>query len=63
VDCVPVNVPPVVLDVVAVQDVALVDVQVSCTDRPKATLVACAGDVNATVGMGGGGGVMDIGAL
>jgi hypothetical protein len=40
VDCVPVNAPPVVLDDVAVQLVALVDVHASCTVRPKVTVVA-----------------------
>jgi hypothetical protein len=46
-----------VLDVVAVHAVELVEVHVSCNDRPKATLVAWAGAVKATVGMGVGGGV------
>jgi hypothetical protein len=50
-----------VLDVVAVHAVALVDVHVSCNDRPKVTLVAWAGAVNAAVGMGVGGGIVDIG--
>ncbi|HWW80429.1 MAG TPA: hypothetical protein VNY82_12590 [Steroidobacteraceae bacterium] len=61
--CVPVNVPPMVLDVVAVHVLALVDDHVSCNDRPKVTLVAWAGAVNATVGMGVGGGIGDMGAL
>ena len=60
--CVPVNVPPMVLDVVAVHAVALVEVHVSCNERPKLTLVAWAGAVKATVGMGVGGGDM-VGAL
>jgi hypothetical protein len=38
--CVPVNAPPLVFDVVAVQLVALVDVQASCRVRPKLTVVA-----------------------
>jgi hypothetical protein len=61
--CVPVNAPPIVLDVVAVQVVALVDVHASCTVRPKLTVVACAGEVNVTVGMGVGVGAGIIGAL
>jgi hypothetical protein len=56
-DCAPVNVPPMVLDVVAVQVVVLVDVHANCTARPKLTFVAWAGDVNATVGIGIGIGV------
>jgi hypothetical protein len=52
-----------VLDVVAVHVVALVDVHVSCTVRPKLTVVACAGEVNVTVGMGVGVGAGIIGAL
>ena len=52
--CVPVNAPPIVLDVVAVQLVALVDVHASCTVRPKVTVVACAGAVNVTVAAGAG---------
>jgi hypothetical protein len=55
--CVPVNEPPIVLDVVAVQEVALVEVQVSCNPGPKSTLAACAGAVNITVGMGVGAGI------
>jgi hypothetical protein len=55
VDCVPVNAPPVVLDVVAVQLVALVDVHASFTALPKLTAVAWAGDVNDTAGIGVGG--------
>jgi hypothetical protein len=51
-----------VLDIVAVHAVALVEVHVSCNDRPKVTLVAWAGAVKATVGMGVGGGDM-VGAL
>jgi hypothetical protein len=46
-----------VLDVDAVQEVALVDVHANCTSPPKLTLVALAGDVNVTVGIGVGGGV------
>ena len=60
-DCVPVNAPPVVLEVVAVHDVALVDVHASCTARPKLTVVAWAGEVNATVGIGIGAGAAAIG--
>jgi hypothetical protein len=56
-DCVLVNVPPMVLDVDAVQEVALVDVHANCTAPPKLILVALAGDVNVTVGIGVGGGV------
>jgi hypothetical protein len=41
-----------VLDVVAVQLVAFVAAHVSCNERPKVTVVACAGAVKATVGMG-----------
>jgi hypothetical protein len=53
-----------VLDVVAVHALALVEVHVSCNDRPKLTLVAWAGAVNDTVDMGVGGGVGDmVGAL
>ena len=59
VDWVPVNAPPIVLEVVAVHDVALLDVHASCTARPKLTVVAWAGEVNATVGIGIG---IDIGA-
>ena len=61
--CVPVNAPPMVLDVVAVHVVALVDVHASCTGRPKLTVVACAGEVNDTVGMDVGAGAAIIGAL
>jgi hypothetical protein len=53
-----------VLDVEAVQEVALVDDHVSVTPRPKLIEVACAGVENETVGMaGGGGGGGVIGAL
>jgi hypothetical protein len=53
-----------VLDVVAVHAVVLVEVHVSCNDRPKVTLVAWAGAVKATVGMGVGGGIgVIVGAL
>jgi hypothetical protein len=55
VGCVPVNVPPVVLDIDAVHEVALVDDHASVTARPKLIDVACAGAVNDTVGMAGGG--------
>ena len=58
VGCVPVNVPPVVLDAEPVQEVALVDDQASATPRPKLIDVACAGEVNDTVGMAGGGGII-----
>ena len=47
----PVNAPPMVLDVDAVQEVALVDVHANCTAPPKLTLVALAGEVNVTVGI------------
>jgi hypothetical protein len=58
VDCVPVNVPPMVLEVDAVQEVALVDDHVSVTSRPKLIVdVPCVGAVNVTVGMAAGGGV------
>jgi hypothetical protein len=63
VDWVPVNAPPIVLEVVAVHDVALVDVHASCTARPKLTVVAWAGEVNATVGIGIGAGAAIGGAL
>ena len=63
VDWVPVNAPPIVLEVVAVHDVALVDVHAGCTARPKLTVVACAGEVNATVGIGIGAGAAIGGAL
>lgn len=53
----PVNVPPVLLEVDAVQEVALVEVQVSLTARPKLTVVDWPGAVNATVGMAAGGGM------
>jgi hypothetical protein len=40
------------LDDDAVQEVALLDVQVSCTPWPKLMVDACAGAVIVTVGMG-----------
>jgi hypothetical protein len=44
--------PPTVLDVLAAQDEAFVDVHASFTAWPKLMVVACMGAVNATVGMG-----------
>ena len=54
----PENEPPVVLEVDAVQEVALVVDHVSVTERPKLIDVACAGAVKDTVGIAGGGGVI-----
>jgi hypothetical protein len=47
-----------VLDVDAVQEVALVDDHWSFTPRPRLIDVACAGAVNDTVGAAGGGGII-----
>jgi hypothetical protein len=52
----PVNEPPVLLEADAVQEVALVEVQVSLTARPKLKVVPAPGAVNDTVGMAGGDG-------
>jgi len=41
-----------VLEVEAVQEVALVEVQVSWTAWPKLIIVACDGELNITVGIG-----------
>jgi hypothetical protein len=51
----PVNEPPVLLEADALQEVALVEVQVNSTERPKLMVAACVGAVNDTVGMAGGG--------
>ena len=51
----PVNEPPVLLEADALQEVALVEVQVNSTARPKLMVAACVGAVNDTVGMAGGG--------
>jgi hypothetical protein len=51
-DCAPENVPPDMLEALAVQDVALFDDQASCTAWPRLTLIARAGVVNDTVGGG-----------
>jgi hypothetical protein len=58
VGCVPVNVPPLVLDVDPVQEVALVDDHARATPRPKLIDVAGVGELNDTVGMAGGGGII-----
>jgi hypothetical protein len=58
-----VNAPPIVLEVLAVHDVALVEVHCSFTPWPKLMVVACEGDEKLTVGIGVGGGGIGIGAL
>ena len=61
---VPLNEPPAVAEVVAVHDVALVDVHFSCTACPKLIVDGCVGAEKDAVGMaGGGGGGGIIGAL
>jgi hypothetical protein len=60
VETLPVNVPPRLVEADAVHEVALVEVQVRFTVRPKLMVVACVGAVKETVGIGGGGG-MDMG--
>jgi hypothetical protein len=65
-DCVPLKALPITFEAVAEQEVALADVQASCTPWPKLMLDACLGDVNVTVGFGvdiGVGIIVDIGAL
>ena len=52
----PENEPPVLVEVDALQEVALVEVHVSFTVRPKFKVVDWVGAVNDTVGMAGGGG-------
>lgn len=59
----PENEPPVLLEVDALQDVALVEVHVSFTARPNLIVVDGDGAVNATVGMAGVGGGGMYGAL
>ena len=53
-----VNEPPMVLEVDAVHEVALVEDHWSFTPLPKLIDVACEGAVNDTVGMAGGGGII-----
>jgi hypothetical protein len=53
----PENIPPVLLEVDALQELAFVEVHVSFTARPKLRVVDGAGAVNDTVGMAGGGGM------
>ena len=60
VETLPVNAPPIVVEADAVHEVALVELQVRFTARPKLMVVPCVGAVNDTVGIGVGGGV-DIG--
>jgi hypothetical protein len=50
--CEPVKLPPVMLDELAVQEVALLEDQVSVTACPRLILMACAGVLKATVGDG-----------
>jgi chorismate mutase len=47
--CAPVKAPPLILEVLAVQDVALLDVQASLTACPKVMVAADAGEVKVTV--------------
>jgi hypothetical protein len=47
----PVKEPPVMLDMLAVQEVAYVELQASFTPCPRLTLAAWAGEVNITVGI------------
>ena len=50
--CEPVKVPPVMLDVLAVQEVVWVDDQARFTACPRLMLMACAGLLKVTVGGG-----------
>lgn len=52
----PVNEPALLPEFDAVQDVALAEVQVNWIARPKLMVAGCAGAVNDTLGVAGGGG-------
>jgi hypothetical protein len=47
--CIPVKAPPLILELLAVQDVTLVDVQASLTPCPKVMVDAAVGEVKVTV--------------
>ncbi len=61
VDCVAVNVPPMLLEELKVQELALLEVHVNVTAWPRLMDVAAAGAEKLTTGggAGGGGGIMD----